>query len=82
MTDLGEQSPFTVVKRHVYGHQDTLGRNLNLLERLNCKMDHKAKEIARHHMNQDIDNLEFKTHRGVSLPSDWLIGRYRYTKDK
>ena len=50
MHDLWQQSKFLPTTKHVYGHQDVTGRELSLLELLNCKMDLKAKEIALTHI--------------------------------
>ena len=48
INELWEDAPFNIVKEHVYGHQDILGRILTQLEELNCRVDVLAKEIALH----------------------------------
>ena len=40
---LWENSPFIILKEHVYGHQDILDRPLDQLEILNCRVDLEAK---------------------------------------
>ena len=46
ISELWLTSPFSLSTEHVYGHQDTLKISLTMLERLNCKMNIKAKAIA------------------------------------
>ena len=46
MHDLWKESKFVPTTQHLYGHQDVTGRELTMLETLNCKVDLRAKEIA------------------------------------
>ena len=50
ITDLWEKSNFNFVREHVFAHQDDLARPLSMLEKLNCRMDTLAKDIAREEM--------------------------------
>ena len=50
ITDLWEKSNFNFVREHVFAHQDDLARPLSMLEKLNCRMDILAKDIAREEM--------------------------------
>ena len=57
ISELWNTSKFRITKKHVYGHQDITGRELSMLELLNCKMDIKAKEIACLHKNTTSINI-------------------------
>ena len=46
VSELWSSSPFDPNPVHVYGHQDTSNRTLNRLEKLNRKINIKAKSIA------------------------------------
>ena len=61
ISELWEDSTFSITKKHVYGHQDVLGRQLTSLESLNCRVDQWAKEIAQRHIHGLIPNLTFHT---------------------
>ena len=55
MHDLWKESKFIPNTQHVYGHQDVTGRELTMLETLNCKVDLKAKEIALNHISDSTN---------------------------
>ena len=59
ISDLWEESSFTLIKQHVYGHQDESGRQLTSLEKLNCKVDLWAKEKAQEQINGLLQNTSF-----------------------
>ena len=61
ISDLWGDSSFTIDRQHVYGHQDDTGRQLSPLEKLNCRVDSWAKEIAIDQMNGLIPNLTFSS---------------------
>lgn len=46
VTDLWKKSDFRLIKKYVFVHQDDLYMPLSMLEKLNCRMDHLAKDIA------------------------------------
>jgi hypothetical protein len=47
LSSLWQSLPFQPIRKHVYGHQDATDRTLTVAESLNCRMDEKAKHIAR-----------------------------------
>ena len=57
MHDLWKESKFVPTTQHVYGHQDVTGRELTMLETLNCKVDLRAKEIALNHISDSTNHL-------------------------
>ena len=59
ISDLWEDSSFSITKQHVYGHQDNIGRQLTQLEKLNCRVDLWAKEIAQIQIQGFLPNLAF-----------------------
>ena len=59
ISELWSESSFTITKKHVYGHQDDLGRPLTPLESLNCTVDIFAKEIAHKQIDGLLPDLEF-----------------------
>ena len=61
ISELWDGSNFSLIKQHVYGHQDDLGRPLTQLETLNCIVDEYAKDIARQQMNGTLPPLHFST---------------------
>ena len=46
ISDLWNKSPLSIIKEHVFVHQDDVNRPLNLLKKLNIKMGTLAKTIA------------------------------------
>ena len=56
--------PFPTKLQYVLGHQDTLNRPLSLLEKLNAKMDLKAKHIALNHQT-------YRTHQIFEKPEGY-----------
>ena len=65
ISDLWEDSPFNIIKQHVYGHQDDTGKELTQLEKLNCRVDVWAKEIAHIQMEGLLPTVAFhSTHQG------------------
>ena len=65
ISDLWEDSQFNIIKKHVYGHQDDTGKQLTQLEKLNCRVDLWAKEIARIQMEGLLPTIAFHpTHHG------------------
>ena len=66
MTELWDTTCFSVTRQHVYGHQDSTGQELTVLELLNCKMDQKAKQIARSNMTPSPVNVSITpTSKGI-----------------
>ena len=59
ISDLWETSSFTIIKQHVYGHQDESDRQLTQLERLICRVDLWAKEKAQQQIAGLLHNLTF-----------------------
>ena len=59
ISDLWEDSQFNIIKQHVYGHQDDTGRELTQLEKLNCRVDIWAKEIAQIQIEGLLPNITF-----------------------
>ena len=65
IAELWERSDFTLTKEHVLAHQDDLNRPLTMLEKLNCRMDAFAKDIARDEMYQPRTELITSTSVGM-----------------
>ena len=59
ISELWSTSSFCIIKEHMYEHQDNLGRPLTQLEKLNCRVDNLAKEIAGYKMDNLMHNLQF-----------------------
>ena len=59
ISEIWDDSQFTITKQYVYGHQDKLGRPLSQLETLNCIVDDFAKEIATKQIDGLLPNLKF-----------------------
>ena len=59
ISDLWEASSFTIIKQHVYGHQDDSGKELTQLENLNCRVDLWAKDKAQQQITGLLQNLTF-----------------------
>jgi hypothetical protein len=59
ISEIWDDSQFTITKQHVYGHQDKLGRPLSQLETLNCIVDDFAKEIATKQIDGLLPDLKF-----------------------
>ena len=66
LSDLWSNSPFSIVKQHVYGHQDEIGRPLTILEKLNCYMDQRAKQIANLQMLTNTNHVFSPTSLGFA----------------
>ena len=65
LSTLWDKIPFTIVREHIYGHQDEHeDRELTILESLNCKMDEKAKMIAQHQIDTRRRHRVPSTHLG------------------
>ena len=61
ISEIWDDSKFTITKQHVYGHQDKLGRTLSQLETLNCIVDDFAKEIATKRIDGLLLGLQFSS---------------------
>ena len=61
ISEIWDDSQFTITKQHVYGHQDKLGRPLSQLETLNCIVDDFAKEIATKPIDGLLPDLKFSS---------------------
>ena len=65
ITDLWNQSPFSPIREHVYGHQDASLQPLTMLAKLNNKMDLMAKRIAMEHMESNLEHQIVPTSLGI-----------------
>ena len=61
ISEIWDDSQFTITKQHVYGHQDNLGRPLSQLETLNCIVDDFAKDIAKKQIDGLLPGLQFSS---------------------
>ena len=65
ISDLWDQSPFSPLREHVYGHQDASLEPLTMLAKLNNKMDLMAKRIAVEHMESNAELQVVPTSMGI-----------------
>jgi len=74
LLDLWETLPFQPAIEHVRDHQDDLNLDLTLLERLNVRMDSRAKTLAIQQMQSNKSTLYSPSTVGISTVS--IVGTH------